>query len=218
MKILELFAGSRSFSKAAESLGMKTFTTDIEPFEKIDYVVDVMDFDPSKVPFKPDIIWASPPCTTFSVASLSHYWLNGKPKNEKALQGIRILDKAVELIKTLEPKLWYIENPRAMMRKVIDEIFSKYGIINYKRNTVSYCQYGLKIMKPTDIWTNDFGWTPKPICKAGAPCHERASRGSRTGVQGIYNLKWEQARGGTAMARGVIPEELCLEILESKDE
>jgi hypothetical protein len=192
---------------------METFTTDIEPFEGIDYVSDVMDFDPSRLPFKPDIIWASPPCTTFSVASLSHYWDHGKPKNEKALYGIKLLDKTIELIKTLEPKYWYIENPRAMMRKVIDEIFSKYGITNYRRNTVSYCQYGFKIMKPTDIWTNDFKWQPKPICKAGAPCHERAGRGARTGTQGVYNIKWEQARGGTAMARGVIPEKLCLEIL-----
>ena len=33
MKILELFAGSRSFSKVAEEMGMETFTSDYKDFE-----------------------------------------------------------------------------------------------------------------------------------------------------------------------------------------
>ena len=47
MNTLELFAGSRSFSKVAEKFGHETFTTDIEPFEKIDVVCDIFDFDVS---------------------------------------------------------------------------------------------------------------------------------------------------------------------------
>ena len=35
MKTLELFAGSRSFSKIAEENGHHTYTTDINPFDKI---------------------------------------------------------------------------------------------------------------------------------------------------------------------------------------
>ena len=35
MKILELFAGSRSFSKVAEKLGHQVYTTDYESFDKI---------------------------------------------------------------------------------------------------------------------------------------------------------------------------------------
>ena len=74
MNVLELYAGSRSIGKAAEELGMKVFSSDIEAFEGIDYAVNVLDFDVSKVPFKPDIIWASPPCTGFSVAAIGHHW------------------------------------------------------------------------------------------------------------------------------------------------
>ena len=64
MNVLELFAGSRSFSKVAEELGHKTYTTDINPFDKIDQVCDIFDFDINKMKEDlgiPDIIWASPP-------------------------------------------------------------------------------------------------------------------------------------------------------------
>lgn len=63
MKVLELFAGSRSFSKVAEELGHITYTTDIEPFDKIDQVCDIFDFDIKKMREEfgmPDVIWASP--------------------------------------------------------------------------------------------------------------------------------------------------------------
>ena len=65
MKVLELFAGSRSIGKAAEKLGMQVYSSDINNFENIDYVTDILKFDYSKVPFVPDILWASPPCTFF---------------------------------------------------------------------------------------------------------------------------------------------------------
>ena len=89
MDVLELFAGSRSFSKAAEKLGHNTFTSDIEPFDKIDYVTDIFDFDCTKVPFRPDIIWASPPCTFFSVGSIGKHWnKDHTPKTDSARLGI----------------------------------------------------------------------------------------------------------------------------------
>jgi len=112
------------------------------------------------------------------------------------------LDKTVKLIAESKTKYWFIENPRGVMRKVIDEIFAKYGITDYVRNTITYCQYGDNRMKPTDIWTNCRSWTPRPMCKNGAPCHEAAPRGSRTGTQGL--------KGN--MERSVIPPALFYEI------
>ncbi len=48
MKTLELFAGSRSFTKVAQQHGFKTYTTDNQDFNKIDQVCDIFDFNIDK--------------------------------------------------------------------------------------------------------------------------------------------------------------------------
>ena len=208
VKVLELFAGSRSIGKAAESLGYKVYSSDLNEFEGIDYAIDILEFDTSKVPFEPDIIWASPPCTYFSVASIGKHWnKDHTPKTEQAVFGVKVVNKTIQIIKELNPKYWYIENPRGKLRK-----------LNFMqplpRTTVWYCTYGDKRAKPTDIWTNNLrsvfnpnGWQPRPECFNGNKnCHhESAPRGSRTGTQGLKG-NYERSK---------IPNELCLEILKA---
>lgn len=202
MNILELFAGSRSVGKQAEKLGMNVFSSDLIEFEGIDYAVSILDFDVTKVPFQPDIIWASPPCTSFSVASIGHHWTGGKgayiPKTDGARLGLELVKKTLEIINHFQPTYWFMENPRGVLRKLP-------VVQGLKRNTVTYCQYGDERMKPTDIWTNSNVWIPRPMCKNGDPCHVAAPRGSRTGTQGRSN----------AYERSKIPDELCQEILKS---
>ena len=202
MKVLELFAGSRSVGKIAEDLGMEVFSSDLIEFEGIHYPISILDFDVSKVPFQPDVIWASPPCTGFSVAAIGHHWSGGKgayiPKTETAKLGIELVRKTLEIINHFQPTYWFMENPRGVLRKLD-------VVKGLKKNSVTYCQYGDERMKPTDIWTNSDVWTPKPMCKNGDPCHVAAPRGSRTGTQGRAN----------AYERSKIPEELCREILKS---
>lgn len=202
MKILELFAGSRSFSKIAEARGHEVFTTDYKAFEGIDLVADFLDVKASDIPFKPDIIWASPPCTGFSVAAIGHHWTGGVgayiPRTDTAKNGIKLLDHTLKIIGELQPTYWFIENPRGLMRKMPQ-------VESLNRNTVTYCQYGDTRMKPTDIWTNSTNWTPRKMCKNGSPCHEAAPRGSSTGTQGLKN-NYERSK---------VPHELCLEILKS---
>jgi len=208
MKVLELFAGSRSVGKAAQSLGFKVFSSDLNDFDGIDYAIDILDFDTKKVPFKPDIIWASPPCTTYSIAAISHHRPKGKPLSEFAIKSDKIIKKTLSIINELNSQAWYIENPRGMLRK-------QDFMLGLPRATVWYCKYGDTRAKPTDIWTNNLrsllnpdGWQPRPQCHNGNKnCHhEAAPRGSRTGTQGIkdnYN-------------RSKIPNELCIEILKAK--
>lgn len=203
MKILDLHAGSQSFSKAAREMGHETFTTDIKQWGGIDYVVDILEFGLAKLPWPPDFIWASPPCTTFSVASIGHHWTGGKkayiPKTDAARVGLQILYKTVEIIQAFSGCEYAIENPRGLMRKMPIMEFAPI------RHTVTYCQYGDTRMKPTDIWTNNKNWTPRPMCKNGDTCHERAPRGARTGTQGLKGR----------YKRSIVPEQLCREILEA---
>lgn len=202
IKVLELFAGSRSIGNVCDEMGLEVFSSDINDFECIDYVVDILEFDYSKVPFKPDVIWASPPCTGFSVAAIGHHWGGGKggyiPKTDTAKLGIELVKKTLEIIDYYNPKFWFMENPRGVLRKM--DI-----VKGLKRNTVTYCQYGDERMKPTDIWTNSDVWVPRKMCKNGDPCHVAAPRGSRTGTQGRSN----------AYERSKIPYELCQEIIKS---
>ena len=202
MKVLELFAGSRSVGKVADQLGLESFSSDFEAFEGIDYQIDILEFDINKVPFKPDIIWASPPCTGFSVAAIGRNWQKTEtdaiPKTDTARLGIELVKKTIEIIDHFQPKYFFIENPRGMLRTL--QIMQR-----FKRQGVTYCQYGDDRMKPTDIWTNSDTWTPRPMCKNGDSCHISAPRGSRTGTQGLAN----------AYERSKIPEQLCLEILQS---
>jgi hypothetical protein len=202
VNVLELFAGSRSVGKQAEKLGMNVFSSDLIEFEGINYPVSILDFDVSKVPFQPDIIWASPPCTSFSVASIGHHWTGGKgayiPKTDGARLGLELVKKTIEIINHFQPTYWFMENPRGVLRKLP-------VVQGLKKNTVTYCQYGDERMKPTDIWTNSDVWIPRPMCKNGDPCHVAAPRGSRTGTQGRSN----------AYERSKIPDELCNEILTS---
>ena len=204
-KSLELFAGSCSFSNIAKTYGYNTITTDINAFDGIDFVSDILNFNIDQVLDNfgvPDIIWASPPCTYFSVASIGKHWnLDNTPKTSQAALGIKIIQKTIEIIsqfKELNENLAYIyENPRGKLRKL--DLLD-----NNLLHTVTYCQYGDSRMKPTDIWTN-INWTPRKMCKNGQPCHEAAPRGSRTGTQGLkgnYN-------------RSKVPGELCQELIEA---
>lgn len=202
MNVLELFAGSRSIGSAAEKLGMNVFSVDWQKFDKIDLAIDIENLRLEDVPFIPDIIWASPDCTTYTIAAISHHRNGIFPKSEYAKKCDNVNQHFITLIKqwlTINPEMiFFIENPRGMLRKMP-------FMQEFKRHTVWYCQYGDSRAKPTDIWTNNNIWIPRPQCKNGNKnCHhESAPRGSKTGTQGrkgSYN-------------RSIIPQELCIEVL-----
>ena len=207
MKVLELFAGSRSIGKVADSLGFDVFSVDIKDFGNIDLVQDIEFLKANQIPFIPDVIWASPPCTTYSIAAISHHRNNGKPKTDFAEKSDRLVLNVLNLIKHYDCD-YYIENPRGYLRKMD---FMK----EIPRTTVWYCTYGDIRAKPTDIWSNNIynpmfnpkGWNPKAECWNGnTNCHhEAAPRGSRTGTQGLKNNH----------ERSKIPIKLCEDVMNN---
>lgn len=208
MKVLELFAGSRSIGKAAEAIGAEVLSTDITDFGGIHVVGDVLRIPlQTFVDFAPDVVWASPPCTAFSVASIGHHWKGGPggylPRSQGAFLGLALMRQTLAIIEATRPRVWFIENPRGLMRKM-----PEMAALGGRRVTVTYCQYGDKRMKPTDIWTNCDAWSPRPVCKNGAPCHEAAPRGAKTGTQGLSG----------AHDRSKIPAALCAEIMKAASE
>lgn len=203
MRLLELFCGTKSVGLVAKELGWEVFSSDILEEFSPDYVIDMLDFDFNKVPWVPDVIWASPPCTYFTVMQIGRNWTKDhQPKTDGAQHGVRLVEKTEEIIKYFTNKnsnlLYYIENPVAKLRKLPCIQWCE------RRVTVTYCQYGFNRRKATDIWTNDCLWVAKPICKNGDSCHVSAPRGSITGTQGLS--KHEAYK---------IPRELSIEILKS---
>ena len=210
MKVLELFAGTRSIGKAFEEKGHEVFSVEWDrSFENIDLYKDIYELSAKEILDKfgkPDVIWASPDCSSYSIAAISHHRKreeNGNlaPVSEYAKFCDRVNQHTLNLIMTLSPKYWFIENPRGGMRKMD----FMHGLPRY---TVTYCQYGDTRMKPTDIWTNHPDPNFKPACKNGDPCHEKAPRGSITGTQGLKCSK----------ERSVIPVELCRHIVKICEE
>ena len=211
MKVLELFAGSRSIGKAAEKLGHDVCSVDWQPFEGIDMVMDIMDLTVDKLPFIPDMLWAAPDCTTYSIAAISHHRNGIAPKSDYALKcdivNVNVMIIIRELLEINPDMKWFIENPRGMMRKMP-------WMNGLPRATVWYCTYGDERAKPTDIWSNHIyslfnpdGWNPRPQChNDNEHCHhEKAPRGSKTGTQGLSG----------SYERSMYPERLCLDIVES---
>ena len=137
MRVLELFAGSQSFSNTAETWfgdneDFKKLTTDIVAYKGIDIVSDIFDFPYTDLEYY-DIIWASPPCTYFSVSSIGHHWnRDHSPKTKEAKQGMKIVEKTIEIIDYLGPQFFFIENPRGKLRKL--DIMK-----DIPRKTVTYC-------------------------------------------------------------------------------
>lgn len=231
IKVLELFSGTGHISNMFREKGHKAW--------KVDWSKDLdanLHTDISKLTAKdlidlcsgkPNVIWASPDCTTFSIAAtakgggLIHREVGTyNPKTDYAKFCDVVDQHVIDLIAEVKPKYWFIENPRGMMRKMDWMVNIGEKLEGGKRYTVTYCQYGGKTMKPTDIWTNHPNPKFKPICKNGSPCHTPAPRGSKTGTQGA--VRWQDISSNgmlsRAIMRGIMPDKFIKHIVKICEE
>lgn len=155
MRALELFAGNKSFGKVASEKGydeiisldfLKKFNTTI--------TIDILEWDYKVYP--PGyfyFIWASPDCTTWSIATHIHRTLGDmRPKTEKARLGEKLIYKTWEIIEYFKPRLYAIENPRGRLAHFPPMQKAPF------RTLVYYSRYGTENKKPTHIWTNFKLW------------------------------------------------------------
>mgnify|MGYP003133598791 FL=1 len=147
MRVLELFSGTGSVKKICNELGWDCVSVDItSELHPVDYEVNILEWDYTKLAKDSfDIIWASPPCNSFS----SMLFLTPSIDQAKLIeeQGLPLLYKTLEIIDYFNPKYFFMENPDGgKMKDFVSEL------IPYIR--VCYCRYGYHYKKPTRIWTN----------------------------------------------------------------
>ena len=218
IKVLELFSGYGTISEAFKKRGHIVATCDWDSYfkDRTTFNKDVRCLTVEEVASAlggtPDVIWASPDCTTYSVAGI---W---RHRREADGSLIPISDYAIqcddtnnyvlkELIPRLNPAIWFIENPRGGFRKMS---FAK----DLPRYTITYCQYGETRMKPTDIFTNHPCPQFKPPCHNGDKCHEPAPRGSNTSTTALSG-HYKRSQIPQLLAEHIV--DICENYFQNKD-
>lgn len=286
LRCLDLFAGRGTASKPFRDRGWEVVTVEKDPAYRPDIVADVTEWAPWFDVGHFDFVWASPPCTVFSMASGGRHfkwetrnrvrWRPGGPcrstnyegkssvpdvassaksvpssnnpvpssnksghrrRNHggpdlvqksvpvqeqiigpaaglsglgiyegnypfkrsritegevypitaRAIEGVILVKKALDLIRYLEPSFSVLENPVSLLR----------SIIGPPSVTTSYCKWGLPYLKPTDLWGDlppGIDWGSR-LCSRGAESHERVKlvKGSINQAAVPYELGWSLA-------------------------
>jgi len=155
MKVLELFSGSKSITKFFQNLpNVEVISLDFEKKYNPDICCDIMEFDYKQFDIGHfDIVWASPECKVFSQLQNTLLGRKGGSINKeelikKQLENSKYILKTIEIIKYLNPKYYFIENPQySTIWNYIPQEFN-IGI------NVSYCKFGYDYQKNTRILTN----------------------------------------------------------------
>lgn len=145
-KVIELFSGNADITNALRAAGIDAVSVDYDPAKKPDIVADVYGL-PSFFLKDFSFIWASPDCTTYSLASHGkHRRKGGIPVSDYAKQCDENNNAFIKMLVDLDVP-FIIENPRAHFRNMP---FVKC----LYRTTIYYSQYGAPYSKPTDLFSN----------------------------------------------------------------
>ncbi len=126
LTFLDLCSGLGGASQPALDRGWRVIRVDIDPHFKPDIVADVRAL-PLR-PFHVDVLWASPPCTEFTKASLPQSWANTwkNPPNIEA--GMILVRAAIASVDLVKPSFWLLENVLGS-RKFIEPILGRASAI-----------------------------------------------------------------------------------------
>jgi hypothetical protein len=160
-RLLELFCGTKSVGKVFESSGYEVVSLDFNPKFNATITQDILTWDYTVYPPNYfDVIWASPDCSTWTIATSGKYRLKTHPygvnneHQEKATIGNNMVLRVIEILLYFQPTAWFIENPRALLQHFppLKQFISEY---NAYVNVVFYANYNnWPFPKPTNIWSN----------------------------------------------------------------
>jgi site-specific DNA-cytosine methylase len=160
-RMLELFAGTKSVGKVFEADGYDVISLDYNPKFNTTHVADILTWDYRVYPpFYFDVIWASPDCTTWSIATGGRYrtkqniyGLNNQYQ-PRATDANKMILRVIEILNYFQPNCWFIENPRGLLihfpplKEFIEEMGANVNLVYYG----NYNNWGFP--KPTHIWSN----------------------------------------------------------------
>jgi len=183
---IDLFSGLGGFSAAFRDSPNWNVTT-VERDEQFtpDIPADIWNVYPSDLP-DADVIMASPPCKQFSTAGNHDHWNRQEPTADAAKDAVGLVHHTLGLIEAIQPRYWFLENPRGRMRYVLGD----------PEGTVHYCQYGKEYKKPTDLWGNHPVLMEYRQCRtpAGGGCHARNATNSRVPSSAMSSDPAERAK------------------------
>lgn len=223
MKVLELFSGTHSVGKVLSKLGYEVISLDLK---NATINTDILKWDYKKDYKKNDfdIIWASPPCVSFSrlrycnigkkLKTLGNQIATRELLEKDMLEnGVPILRKTQEIIEYFNPKYWFIENPQTGRMKEFLEDIPYYD--------VNYCKYGYDYKKPTRIWTNLEGFEPL-VCKKDCNAiityenkkFHKNNLGSKKYLKLSKSINKNYGKGTSLKQRYSIPEKLIESLID----
>jgi len=199
--ILELCCGYKSISKAFARQGWDTITLDNQHRFNPTIVADMLVWD-YRAYFAtnpvPDVVWASPPCRTFTKQAWSkHRSKAGSARTSDAREGDRCVRACLDCIAYLRQRnpdlVFFVENPLhgAFRHLKCVRPFMRKG----QSRALQYGDYApdKHSLKPTLVLTNCDSWTPKPM---------KAKKST---------TRWDQL---SKKRRTIIPDEVCEEIAQ----
>ena len=198
-RLLKLCSGTGSVGRAFEARGWDVVSVDCDPGVNPSICCDLLELTADRCLARGpvDFVWASPPCTFYSIART-----RGPPPDLEAAD--RLVQKCLDLAAELRAP-FVLENPWTGKLK------SRAVVSGIPMRVVDYCMYGAPYRKRTALWTSTEFEPSRPLCSyTCGSCDplarrhlERAQRGS-----------WAGGRGQGLRTLYALPPALCEELAE----